>query len=199
MITGGTIKYGETRKMADFENKRADVELSFNLPDEVMGATEVSERIREVSGMAKNQCLSMFRDVGMSPALAAPFKNEATLEPTKPHSRRAPKMPVQEVPPAENTASNLRNDAAAILEEAVTQVIPDLDLAPGVTLITDAEIMDAVSKRQQEVRNPVSVRKLLADVLTSAGVKCPPGRVVDIPQDKRQEFLDGLKLIKPLA
>lgn len=202
-ITGGTIKYGETRKMAEFENKRADVELAFNVAE----GEDAAKAIEVVKDLARNHCHTMLAGVsnapkyGNAPALAvavafndepqASIVNEANpLTTTKSRGRKpAPKMPAQE-------------EKITTVEAEI--VIPEPPAAPKAEVviaepvkdgITDAELMDATTKCQQKVMNAPAIRKLLNE----CGVKAPPGRIIDLPQDKRQTFLNGLNSIKPLA
>lgn len=201
MITNGVIKYGETRKIADFENKRADVELSFTAPE---STTQIAAFITAIQDEAKFRCHQMLGISAkpehlVSQALAFPnllSDTEVADKRAKVHNRRAPKMPVAEsvtVTPA---------DPAAMAEpeqygKPVPEQIKEAAIAAGDPsfVITDTDLLDATTKRQQDVKNPIAIRKLLGDL----GVKTPPGRLVDLTQDKRQAYLDGLKDIKPLA
>ncbi len=61
--------------------------------------------------------------------------------------------------------------------------------------ITDKELNDATQSCQARVKNAPAIRKILAEL----GVKQPGGRLIDLPQDKRQTYIDKLKEVKPLA
>ena len=61
--------------------------------------------------------------------------------------------------------------------------------------ITDKELTDSTQQCQAKNKNAPAIRKALND----CGVKHPPGRIIDLPQEKRQSYLDKLKEIKPLA
>lgn len=191
-ITSGTVKYGETRKMADFENKRADVELSFNIPD----GQDIEKAIEEVTHAAKEKCFNMFGchyapvllPVGSDPTPGA--INPPSLP--KVHNKRAPKMPAPEHLVSEAMKSPPFDPAA--LEEPVANPTP-ISAGSVEKVITDAELMDQTTKHQQMVKNAIAINKLINEL----GVKKPPGRLIDLPQEKRQEYLDRLKLIQPLA
>lgn len=229
-ITNGVIKYGETRKIADFENKRADVELSFSAPTTSDGSTgAVSPTfIDELQFDAKRRCHAM---LGLAPkpehlvSDALKFQPgdvvqtsdgqkhvcaqpEEQPKPAKVHNRRAPKMPgssVAEIPEVIHRIDAEIDLATGKVTETIDQAMCATEVVErareaamieaGTVLITDADLLDATSKRQQDVKNPVAIRKLLTDL----GVKSPPGRLVELPQDKRQAYLDRLKDIKPLA
>jgi hypothetical protein len=61
--------------------------------------------------------------------------------------------------------------------------------------ITDKELQDAAQKCMDRCKNAPGIHKVLRDL----GIKSPPGRIIDLPQDKRQTYLDELLKIKPLA
>ena len=69
------------------------------------------------------------------------------------------------------------------------------DAAPAAKEITDKELNDATQKCQSAAKNAPAIRKILGDL----GIKTPPGRIIDLPQDKRQKYLDLLLTVKPLA
>lgn len=220
MITGGTVKYGETRKMADFENRRADVELSFNVAD---SETDPQKIIANVAAMARQRCFEMFSNIVLTTPVLAPVdsnlipgaltpsgvpgqynmpayqqiaekldQQEAENKTARVHSKRAPKMPVPIAVPTAFVA-----DPAALEEPPALILTPTTApvAASAVKEITDAEIMDATTKHQQQVKNAPAIRKLL----TEMDLTVPPGRIIEIPQAKRQTYLDKLVQIKPLA
>lgn len=202
MITGGTISYGETRKIADYENKNAKVELNFNVAE----GADHAQAIENVKSLAKRHCNEMLHGVMQKQTIMSTpadqyckpafqiigemlDEQEAKAVEKKVHHKRAPKMPEVTTNSPDVTASQGGNASDMIMNF----VVP-LSETPTITVITDATIMDSVSKTQEKVKNAPAIRKLLNEF-----VKSPPNRVVDLPQDKRQAFLDGLKLIKPLA
>lgn len=202
-ITNGIIKYGETRKIADFENKRADVEISFTIAD----AKDAEQVIENIQQMVRRKCVEM---LGLAPILpAANLKPEhlvsdlmqapplPTTGPAPARKPRAPKMPEVSAPV---TADPAAMDEPTVYKEGDVVQTSDGDkavamLPVGPATITDADLMDATTKCQQAVKNSPAIRKLLNQL----GVVTPPGRLIDLPQVKRQEYLDGLKTIKPLA
>lgn len=199
-ITGGSIKYGETRKMADFENKRVDVELAYN----VAAGRNADEAMQQVAMMATKQCQKMLdgkapipewvsKSIVPSVGLADTPEKSTTLKQPK----RAPKMPVAEnMPPNSAPVAEIKAVDPAALEEPIdaAKPLPEAQTSDA-PIITDAELMDATSKHQEQVKNAIAIRKLMNDL----GLKAPPGKLIDLPQDKRQEYLDKLILIKPLA
>lgn len=206
-ITNGVVKYGRTIKTGDFESKRGDVELSFNIAEDADHEAAVRHVIDGVKShlfftLGHPEDLKQAVDITKTDATEKP-KVAAKAE--KPKS--APKMPSSKVADPVETEETLAKagpkvsvalgDAAAQEPEAKPEENLD-DLLGGVQApraITDIELMDETQKCQSAVKNSPAIRKLVAEM----GVKNPPGRVIDIPQDKRQAYLDGLKGIKPLA
>ena len=194
-ITNGVIKYSETRKITEFEPKRAEVELAFNIAE----GQDPDECIEIVTVMVHNHVQKI---LGSKSEVAAPKPAKETKSPGKP-----PKMPAADKPAAKPAA-----DASAVVDEptpaakteapkADAAAVGDDDLgdlmggAEPAKEITDKELNDATQKCQAAVKNAPAIRKLLTDL----GIKSPPGRIIDLPQENRQKYLDGLKEIKPLA
>lgn len=218
-ITNGTIKYGETRKIADFENKRADVELSFSIAEGAqpegaiesvmhLALTKAHELLtglhkpkpeHVVSNALKFKPGDVVQNTDGSKSVCV--QPEEQPKATKVNSKRAPKMPTPDVEEMTLALKELRDDPAAILEESTPDIGNSLGgVASGVgtaltDVITDEQLKDATSTCQEKVKNPIAIRKLLGEL----GVKTPPGRLFDLAQDKRQAYLDGLLTIKPLA
>lgn len=192
-ITNGTIKYGQTVKTGDYENKRADVELSFTVPE----GEEAAVHIEQAHTLAELHChriLNKTNTGSQSPA-PAPAKIEAA-----PAAKPAPAAKGKAKPAAKKAA-----DPAAV-EEAEEEELDDsgvtgntlddlLGLNEAPAEITDKALNDAVQKQQDAVKNAPGIRKLLNEF----GIKTPPGRLIDLEQGKRAEFIAKLQLIKPLA
>lgn len=206
-ITNGSVKYGETRKTGDFENKRADVELTFNI-GEKQNADEV---VLEVSKKAKaylEEILSGNKPKNltpMAPRMPKPPETPAQASQSEAQTANLNKQvttvlpvvavggdlsTVQEPTPFQIAQKSVENKQALVIEKIklASEII-------NANEITDAQLMDATTKCQQHVKNAPAIRKLLNEL----GVKAPPGRLIDLPQDKRQPYLEGLSKIKPLA
>lgn len=192
-ITNGTIKVGQTIKTGDFESKRADVELSFNV-------AEGEDHDAAIAFVGKTAHSHLYAILGVTPPLATAARDE------KPAAvKKAPKMPtvaktedanVVDEPAPATVRGNAKLKEAAPDPSVIEDNIDDLmGGAPAAKEITDKEMMDATQKCQQEVKNAPAIRKLLGEM----GVKVPPGRVIDVEQAKRATYIEKLKEIKPLA
>lgn len=194
-ITNGTVKYGRTVKTGDFESKRADVELAFSVP-EGEDAENVIERVQDI---AMQKCEAI---LGFS-VKAKPAKKDAAVAEEKPAAGKAKKIPAVEtsaeveepVAVAAKPAVAAKAGAAEEVGEDNIDDILGMEAPAKEKEITDKELNDATQKCQAENKNSPAIRKLIEE----AGVKSPPGRIIDIAQNKRQGYLDGLKKVKPLA
>lgn len=193
-ITNGVIKYGRTIKTGDFESKRGDVELSFNIPE----GEDHDTAVAHVQEKAQGHLFSLLGHPGDTTDRARPPK---ALKEEKPVAKAPKKLPAAvvdasvmedpEVPPL------LRGKVAAQKPaEVVEENIDDL-LQEGeeVAQVTDQELNDATQKCQSRAKNAPAIRKLLGEL----GVRVPPGRIIDLAQEKRREYLNRLEEIKPLA
>lgn len=198
-ITNGTVKYERTVKTGDFENKKFSAELSFTIPEDGNPATSLSL----VAGMAETQVLATLglqagaHAAPSANAPKAPAKGKAAAPAPKPAPAPAPAADasvVDDTDPLTDRAPmppKSKAAAAAVVDE---NDLGDI-LGEAPKEITDKELNDAVSKQQAAVKNAPAIRNLIA----AMGVKMPPGRVIDIPQAKRQEFLDKLKEVKSIV
>jgi hypothetical protein len=198
-ITNGTLKYGQTVKTGDYENKRADVELSFTCAE----GEDINEKMEHVKSVARHHLHSLLSlaDTTAKPAVE------------KPAGKKAVKLPKEEKPaPAEEDdpladraplptnapkPSKVKEEKVATAEDDDPLGIDDLidEEAQPAKEVTDKELTDATQKCQAANKNAPAIRKILAEL----GIKTPPGRIIDLPQEKRHSYLDKLKEVKPLA
>lgn len=196
-ITNGVVKYGRTEKMADYESKRADVELSFNIAN----GEDADAAIKQVSAMCLAHVYTILKTSEMATAKLDTAVAEAKPAKEK-EAAKAPKIPATPKPkatPAADPAAMDEVETAPAETKAAGSVDDGLDdlmgSEPAAREVTDKELTDATQKCQAANKNAPAIRKLLSDL----GVKSPPGRIIDLPQEKRQQYLDGLTGVKPLA
>lgn len=214
-ITNGRISYGQTVKTGEWENKKGEVELSFSVAE----GTDADAAIKQVQTQCRAHLHTM---LGLAFSeqhahLEGPGNPAGSAAGTKPAA--APKAPKAPKAAAKNAAdASIIDDltatgaAAGQAGEGTAAHADDagqasaageenLDDLLGGTItdapkeITDKELNDATQACQARAKNGAAVRKALNDL----GVKTPPGRIIDLPQDKRQAYLDKLKAIQPLA
>lgn len=210
-ITNGRISYGQTVKTGEWENKKGEVELSFSVAegtdaDAAIKAvqTQCRAHLHTMLGLAFSEQHAHLEGPGASAASAG-------AKPTAPRTPKSTKAPaavktdaadaaaiVDEPSNAGGTASsdkgghNAENNAG---EENLDDLLGTGTITDTPKEITDKELNDATQACQARAKNGAAVRKALNDL----GVKTPPGRIIDLPQAKRQEYLDKLKAIQPLA
>lgn len=194
-ILNGVIKYGRTIKTGDFESKRGDVELSFN----ILEGEGIDGAVHHVLNKATHHLHSLLgHPQDARNLVAAPVAKEESA-PKAARGRPAAKpMPVvdasamveEEVVPA----FLAKKDAAEVVDDEFEAML-GTPVPETTREITDKELMDAVTEVQSRVKNSPGLRK----VLNECGVKAPPGRIIDIPQDMRQKYLDEIKKVPPLA
>lgn len=207
-VTNGVVKYGRTVKTGDYENKRADVELSFTVAE----GENPEHAIFTVGNMAAAHCNAILNVPNETPvakpaAAEAPksVKKAAKVE-SKAEAPKAETVEVDEaeVPailkgkmldpttgkPAMKNGEIVDNDPLGI-DDGLGDL---LGIAEPAKEVTDVALHDATQKCQDETRNPLAIRKLL----DSLGIKAPL-RVIDLAQEKRPAYLEGLKKIRPLA
>lgn len=198
-ITNGIVKFKRNIKTGDYEGKDASVELTFSVPE----GENAGDHIAYVAILAENHvnaALGLAQPdkkvtVASNPTTAAPAKTEAApaSKPTRATGSKAKAAPAKK----EKDPAALEESDEEEVEESTGNTLDDL-LGLNETAaveITDKALNDAVQKAQDTVKNAPAIRKLLNE----CGVKTPGGRLIDLEQNKRQDFMDKLKLIKPLA
>lgn len=214
-ITNGKVSYGRTVKTGDYENKRADVEIGFNVGE----GEDESEVLSRASNLAKYKCellLGIAKE--LAPAeqpsvpvstthIAAAAAAPAAANPT----RRGPakKPPVIDVVLTDEekaeaaakakAATDAKADTASLdgLEEGLTEAevteaaggdvssIDDL-LGADAQPITDQALVEAITTKNGQINNAVAIRQLIGKYVN------PPKGAKDIPAEVRQKFLDDL-------
>lgn len=203
-VTNGKVLYNRTVRPADFESKAFGVELSFTAPD---GGSVTIDQVEAISDQA--QAL-VHRKLGIRTAQAAvaslPAAPEAgvatSLTPAAPASTHSsaekPKTKKQLEAEAKAAAAPKGKDPDVIEVDPPTKKADDelvLDAEPAAKLISDADLTSAASRRNQELGEGggAKVRDLMAE-FKPAGHKTQ-FMLKDVPQERRQEFLDRLKAL----
>lgn len=210
-IVSGKVIFGRTVQPAQYESKKAEVEISFVLAEgEPLGDS------LDIAGlMAKVKVLEL---VGLKPgsnqpaaAAAAGLKaveaavEEPAKDPPKPKVRQAPgqkeaaaaAMNARDASAKQTTAGQAEKQSPSESSASHKASDPDdalFDDAPAAP-ITDNDLMKAASAANARLQGThqgaaPQMIKALRDKFVS-----PPGRVSDIPQEKRAEFLRQLEAL----
>jgi len=200
-ITNGTVSIGQTVKTGDFENKKSEVSLSFTVSE----GTDADMAVLRVATLAQahlNKILGLVtKEDTRNDAKPKETVVKETVKAPKP-----PKPPVTEKTAEAVDEFDSKFEAKEIATsntkavESTDEGIDDL-LGGGEPAkeITDKELTDATQKCQSANHNAPAIRKVLKDILKESGIVTPPGRIIDIPQAKRQFYIDELQKVKPLA
>ncbi len=204
-ITNGTIAVGRTIKTGDYENKRFDVTLSFTVPDDAEGDGE--DFIGAVGRAAMRQMNNLI-EAKVSEPRAATAKAAAESKAPKPPKGEAKAEPAAKAATDPSGMEDLDPPTPKFIEKEVAaanakaaEVADENDIsslmggAEPAKEITDKELQDAAQKCMDRCKNAPGIHKVLREL----GIKSPPGRIIDLPQDKRHTYLDELLKIKPLA
>lgn len=209
-ITGGKIYYSQTRQAAQFEPKKAEVELSF-----IVGE---GEKFEDIAKLAEDFAINKVQE--MIGAIAAPAVRAVKLVTPKPAVDTTTPPPANSKEAYAAKEANVKKDAAAAPKTSVPKAGPKADkpaistgeervdpadvgtsdddllgvvetvTIPAAKTITDQDISSAITKVNQVINNPVALRALVATFVD------PPKGSRDIPQEQRQAFLDKLNAMK---
>lgn len=184
----------EDGKKADTEYtpaRKVRVELHFDVPE----GQDADTAIAQVSALADAH---VRRLLGQNPTPAAtatvaagstqtPTSGRATA-PRQAGPRGKPK-PVEVILPPET-----KTDPAAVDASTVEDIPADDFGAPApaveVRQITDAELHSAAQKKNSDIKNPLAIRALVGSFRPAGSTVA--FQLAEIPQDRRQEFLDKL-------
>lgn len=216
-ITGGKVSFSRSVQPAQYESKKAEVEITFTLAEgEALGTT-----LDLAAATAQNKALEM---VGLQKppaavvAVAPPGAGQIgtkeaaaqamnAAEPKK--TSRPPKTPAAEksvvVKPDPAALDDDVGHAAKIAENTVVNGDPkpqisinpedrkdpadDLgDMLGAVKEITDEDLTNAIMQHNAKIKNPTAIRQLIIKFVGKT-----PCQARDLPKDKRAEFLVDLK------
>ena len=197
-ITGGEVTYGRTVKTGEYENKRVDVKLSFGVDESESHETALG--LSAASAVAKAHEM-----LGMAPVVSAS---------PKPVTRRTASVPGPTETPAPTANSNRSGvppTPGSVLgaEDPITGIPEGLkaanranpaepvdplgdvlgDAAPPAE-VTDKALVEAVTRHNGKIKNPIAIRELLTKYM--GGVT---GTLITLPKDKRAAFIAELEQI----
>lgn len=178
-ITGGVISIEDGTKKSEEYAPPRKVKVEFRFEVEQGGDADAMIALTSDKANAK------VAELLGAPA-PAPAGKKAAVKPPKPAEEKKPAdAPAAEVKKPEDTSMD------DILAPTPKPAPPPEEKKPEdkPREITDAELLSAVSKRNGETKNPAAIKAKAKEFSTT-------GRVVEIPQDKREDFLKALKAIE---
>lgn len=208
VVTGGIVRYERSVKVADYENKKLGVELSFNVDD---GADEAA-----VLDQVGNQAVEFVHNkLGIpagtparrTPAARAtgsaggPITETASGDAQKQASaagrKPAAKPPAKTPAPADDVVDmgeTTTGQAISTGGERTDPAADDLsfldDTPAAVETITDQQVVDKIGVVNAKIKNPIAIKKLLSEF-----VGAPPKSYRDLTQAQRPEFIKKLEAL----
>lgn len=197
-ITSGTVTYEEKRKIAEFENKTAKVELSFTLEDGEDFDTVISQvtelAVTRVASMLTGKPIPVVANhisANVAPKTEAPILTRsgtmiATAEaPKAPKAPKAKKEAAAPPPPLVEPAPVVEAEDEFGFDEPTPEPPKE---------ITDTDLL-AFCRDQSSRLNGKAQR-----VKATVGRFVQPGQTaINIPQAKRAEFMAAVRELQPLA
>lgn len=200
-ICGGTAMYGRTVKTGEYENKKAEVTINFDA--EEGDATDILNTASTMALAKVHEMLQIKLPASHIPpaavVAAADGKKRGAGRPS--NAERAMQAAVKGLPASNISTGEERKDPAAmddfeVESKAPIAKTPEVDLddfgieVPKQPVISDAEIGSALQRRQGELKDAPRIRALIAKYAPAGANGLHNAR--DIPQEKRQDFLDEL-------
>jgi hypothetical protein len=201
-ITAGKVIFARSVQPAQYETKKAEVELSFSLAE----GEELGAWLDDVAAKAQAKALEM---VGLKPAQEAKpaaTKKAEVKPPTDDEKQKAKeafaaKQRVGEDIAAAKTLAEKSNTAKTAIDgldiaslqpgSPAPSLDPDADLLADVPKeVTDQDLVAAVTRKNQELKDPKKIH-----ALRETFVKLPKG-LRDIPAADRPRFLAELEALK---
>lgn len=178
-IIGGKITFGRTVNPAQYESKKAEVEISFVVAE----GEDFHQIAQEAAAFAEAKALEM---VGLKPipkAAAAPTKAAETKEE---YAERAKAEEAKLPPPLKRPPGRPPSKPTApVADELDDAPVEDVETAEPAKAITDKDLTDAITRQQHKINNAPEIRKLIAKFNNEVLGK----QSRDIPQPRRAEFL----------
>lgn len=211
-ITGGVVSFEQSRKLAEYENRKVSITFNVNESEGV----NATEQILAALALAQHH---VFVALGLSKASDTPAAASiGAAEPEKKPTMTRKKPPavnvvVEDKKPAADAAEVV--DDAVVVSDTPTQsgganaasatgtthdpaaVTDDSLFSPAaeVATVTDAELLSQITRKNAALQvqigdqAPPKIRALIGKYVTA------PKQAKDIPQDQRAKFLEELAAI----
>lgn len=178
-VTNGTVEYTRMMRPADFESKTPRVSLSFNVADGADGAV-VAKKVLKMAVDAVEDALGG----RLNAPEAEPKKVRRVPNPT---TSTAPTPTPPTAPPSETSS-----DAAAIVDEDDSDILgpPPSQTSAEPATISDDDLHTAAQREGAKIKEKFgNIAKLRALINECGG----EGHLLQIPQERRKEFVDKVK------
>lgn len=180
-IIGGKITFGRTVNPAQYESKKAEVEISFVVAE----GEDFHQIAQEAAAFAEDKALEMvgLLDKPIPKVAVAPPKATDTKEE---YAERAKAEEAKLPPPLKRPPGRPPSKPTApTADELDDAPVEDVETAEPAKAITDKDLTDAITRQQHKINNAPEIRKLIAKFNNEVLGK----QSRDIPQSRRAEFL----------
>jgi hypothetical protein len=211
-ITHGVVKYSRTLNLGDYNSKKADVEIGFQVAEgeshdkmlNLASSIAVNKAEEILTGKAAPAAAASVGPVGGGNAVMSDDDKKrlaaadaAAKKKAKEDAAAAAKTAkAAKAPPAvdddfgdEPTGTGA---APAAGDEDLNDLLGD-DVTATAPPVTDKDLLEAVQKKNGEIKSAPAIRNLLGKYVAA------PGQLKDIPAEKRAAFLAELKTLKAAA
>jgi len=184
-VTGGSIEYGEQRKIAEYENKKANVVLTFNIEE----GSDPAAAEAFVDNITKGAIEHVHNMLGIAKKAPAATGGKPTASAKAPESLTEAVQEVVEeapTPPKKRGPNKKKQDAAPeepVAEEEIEPDAPAEDLEPDAPAVSDQDLVLAISKKNTVLNDAGKIKKLIAKFGERSSA---------IPQAMRPTFLQEL-------
>jgi hypothetical protein len=194
-ITGGSTRFMRRVQVAQYEPKEAEVTLTFAVSDGQEHTAIASQAAHEA--MYLTEC--MLTGKIAPPAKEAVVQSAPVEHKPVSHKKTTKSEPVKTDPSAVEDLSAMEAEVNAEVNATAADpsAMEDTSIITGdgpvVQEIPDKTLVDACSAASKLTQNSDAIRAIIS------GYVAPPGRVANIPQDKRAEFLLKLQTVPKLT
>ena len=183
-ITGGRIVYGRTVQPAQYESKKAEVELTFSVED---GAYDEAA----LDGIIHTAIEKAHAMVGLAKGVKAKAEvTETKVEPKAEKPKGKTKADLEKEAVAKG-GGDIALDVLDLTEKPAKAAKPNDELGdmlgPSATTFTDKDLIDAVNNKNKEINNPKAIKAVCLKYTAQA--------IKDIPADKRAAFVAELSTL----
>lgn len=209
-ITGGIVSFEQSRKLAEYENRKVSITFNVNesegnsATEQVIGALALAQHHTFVAlGLAKATDTPAAASIGAAePEKGKPGRKKppavVTVDPPRPGADPAAVTDDAAVVSDTPTQRGGANTASATATSPDPAAVTDDSLfspAAEVATVTDAELLSQITRKNAALQvqigdqAPPKIRALIGKYVTA------PKQAKDIPQDQRAKFLEELAAI----
>ena len=190
-ITGGTASFEQSRKLAEYENRKASISFAVSADE----GEDAAEAVKQALALATQIVLVSLGVLKATPEQAAVIVPDATAEALKKaHAKKLAKAE-KEKPKADPAAVGDQGDTPAPVQVGKpdpAEVVEEVSFDPAPAAVTDKDLIDACNKAAGKfgAEGGKRVREIVQKYVTY------PKRAQDITAEARPRFIEELAELK---